>query len=79
MCIPAGEGGFDMPLFSFEKIAPPPPLASLGQADTAHRGIIVQLFDQIAEARMQREVRAFRRTKRAPEETDVAPERGRDH
>ena len=79
MCIPAGEGGFGMPLFSFEKIAPPPPLASLGQADTAHRGIIVQLFDRIAEARMQREVRAFRRTKRAPEETDVAPERGRDH
>jgi hypothetical protein len=28
---------------------------------------------------MQRDVRAFRRTKRAPEETDVAPERGRDH
>lgn len=77
MPVPASKGGFDMLSFSFGKIAPPtPPVAP---ADTAHRGIIIQWFDRIAEARMQRDVRAFLRAKPDAEGTGVAPERDDDH
>ena len=65
-----------MPSFDSDKIAPPPPV---NPADAAHRGIIIQWFDRIAEARMQRDARAFLRAKRDPETAGIAPERGRDH
>ena len=78
MCTQIGKGGFDMPAFSFEKILPPTPPAPVNPADTAHRGVIVQLFDRIAEARMQRDVRAFSRHGRRQGDTDPASECDRE-
>lgn len=55
------EGNVDMPAFTFEKLPPPadraPPQVSIvakPASTKVHRGIIVQLLDRIAEAKLKR-------------------------
>lgn len=53
-----------MPVFSFEKAARRRTAAPANTTGTEPRGIIIQLFDRIAEARMQRDAKSFCRMKR---------------
>lgn len=60
------EGNVGMPAFTFEKLPPPadraPPLVSLvakSSSTKVHRGIIVQLLDRIAEAKLKRSGRVI--------------------
>src|ERR1700760_521123 len=45
--------GTPMPVFSFEKISPPPPVPAL-PASEKPRGLIVQMLDRFVEARVKR-------------------------
>jgi hypothetical protein len=57
-CFNSTKRGYTMPAFMFEKISPPadrgpvPPVANKKQ-----RGVIVQLLDRFAEARVRRSLR----------------------
>ena len=53
-----------MPVFSFEKAARRRTAAPANMSETEPRGIIIQFFDRIAEARMQRDAKSFCRMKR---------------
>ncbi len=45
-----------MPVFSFEKISPPPPHASPDAPAQKPKGVIVQMIDRFVEARVKRTV-----------------------
>jgi hypothetical protein len=55
-CLNSMKRGFTMPAFTFEKLSPPerrgpvPPVANKKQ-----RGVIVQMLDRFAEARVKRD------------------------
>jgi hypothetical protein len=57
-CFNSTKRGYTMPAFTFEKISPPadrgpvPPVANKKQ-----RGVIVQMLDRFAEARVKRTLR----------------------
>ena len=67
-----------MPVFNFEKVTrrdPPMPVSDTGAES---RGVIIQWLDQIAEARMQRDAKAFSRMQhRKTHHDDSAPDRDR--
>jgi hypothetical protein len=67
--------GLNMPVFSLENAFSRRP-APIGSAGDEPRGIIIQLFDRIAEARMQRDAEAFCRMKRSQNDTGVSPDTG---
>jgi hypothetical protein len=46
-----------MPAFTFEKISPPPPLGVVPPVEPKQRGVIVQLLDRFAEARVRRRLK----------------------
>ncbi len=52
-----------MPAFTFEKLSPPtdraPPALAIAKPAPKHRGIIVQLLDRIAEAKLKRSGRVI--------------------
>jgi hypothetical protein len=50
-----------MPAFSFEKISPPVRRGPLAPIVTKQRGVIVQILDRFAEARVKRTLRAEKR------------------
>ncbi len=68
-----------MPAFSFEKISSVPvrPLAAMSA--TKPRGVIVQLLDKIAEARLRRDAKMHARSEDeiGYTEADVTPQRTR--
>lgn len=57
-----------MPAFSFEKLSPPtdraPPPLVISKPPQKHRGIIVQLLDRIAEAKLERSTRTIESSKK---------------
>lgn len=74
-----------MPVFMFEKIAPPVHRAVQVQVQVQAialnepRGVIVQMLDRLTAARLQREARAMKRTRGEPSftEADITPARTR--
>jgi hypothetical protein len=72
-----GKKGLNMPVFHFEKISRRHPPVTVTPTDAEPRGMIIQLLDQIAEARMQRDARAFSRMKHRRTDDDPARDRGR--
>jgi hypothetical protein len=65
--------GLNMPVFSLENAFSRPP-APITPAGGEPRGIIIQLFDRIAEARMQRDAQAFCRMKRSQNDICAPPD-----
>jgi hypothetical protein len=63
-----------MPVFSLENAFSRAP-APITPAGDEPRGIIIQLFDRIAEARMQRDAQAFCRMKRSQDDICAPPDR----
>jgi hypothetical protein len=48
--------GLTMPVFTFEKISPPPRVPPSAPAAEKPRGVIVQILDRFVEARVKRTV-----------------------
>jgi len=67
-----------MPVFNFEKAVRRDSPVPVDSAETESRGMIIRLLDQIAEARMQRDVRSFCRITRGKKQ-DVHHPPGQQH
>ena len=55
-----------MPAFSFEKISPPVRRGPLPPIEKKQRGVIVQILDRFAEARVKRSLRGKKGSPRQP-------------
>jgi hypothetical protein len=58
-----------MPAFTFEKISPPVRRGPLPPIEKKQRGVIVQILDRFAEARVKRSLRGKKGVRRQPKPT----------
>jgi hypothetical protein len=61
-CFNSTKRGYTMPAFTFEKISPPPDRGPVSPvANKKQRGVIVQILDRFAEARVKRTLKEEKR------------------